>query len=77
VGIVTLLYILMAAALVLMVPSSGMPPEGASFAAAFQAVGLGWVQYVVAAGACLGIITSVLVSGLGRGKPNRGVEKSS
>jgi len=48
-SIVTLCYILMSLALVMMVPISALE-TGASFAAAFAYVGLPWAQYIVALG---------------------------
>lgn len=60
-GIVTVCYMLMAAALVMMVPVVDME-TGASFAMAFQYVGLDWARYIVALGALMGIVTTTLVS---------------
>jgi APA family basic amino acid/polyamine antiporter len=54
--IVTICYILMSLALVMMVPISALQEAG-SFAAAFQYVGMDWARYIVALGALLGIIT--------------------
>lgn len=48
-GVVTLCYILLSLALVMMVPMSALT-ESASFAAAFAYVGLPWAQYIVALG---------------------------
>jgi amino acid transporter len=62
--IVTICYILMSLALVMMVPISALQEAG-SFAAAFQYVGMDWARYIVALGALLGIITGV--PGLGGG----------
>ncbi|GFR47301.1 hypothetical protein Agub_g8988 [Astrephomene gubernaculifera] len=57
--IVTVIYFLMCIVLVLMVPV-GMIDTGASFASAFEYVGLGWAKHIVALGAILGILTGIL-----------------
>lgn len=59
-GITTSLYILMSAVLVTMVPNEALQ-TGASFAFAFDYVGLPWAGYIVSAGAVMGIITTTLV----------------
>lgn len=62
--IVTLLYLLMAAVLVLMVPTS-MIDEAAPFTQAFAYHNIKWMQYIVALGALMGIVTSTMVGILG------------
>lgn len=52
---------LMAAALVMMVPMSALD-LAAPFAAAFAYVGMDWARYIVALGALMGIVTTTLVS---------------
>eukprot|EP00879_Flechtneria_rotunda_P002193 GHRR01002379.1.p1 GENE.GHRR01002379.1~~GHRR01002379.1.p1 ORF type:complete len:523 (+),score=115.42 GHRR01002379.1:1539-3107(+) len=59
-ALVTICYILMSLALVLMVPLEALQTSG-SFAAAFTYVGMDWAHYIVALGALLGIITGTLV----------------
>ncbi|EIE24778.1 amino acid transporter [Coccomyxa subellipsoidea C-169] len=59
-GVVTLLYMLMSATIVLMVPYVDISPK-AAFAAAFQSTGLPWARYIVAVGALAGILTGPLV----------------
>lgn len=56
-GVVTICYILMSAALVMMVPIQAID-GGASFAAAFEYVGLVWAKYIVALGKILMIPSS-------------------
>lgn len=63
-GIVTICYVLMAAALVLMVPIDKID-TGAAFATAFKTVGLDWASHIVAAGAICGILTSTMIGMLG------------
>lgn len=59
VGLVTAIYLLMAAGLVLSVPHSALQGSPGNFAAlagfatAFEYKGLGWAKYVVAAGEAL------------------------
>lgn len=60
-GCVTICYMLMAAALVMMVPMSALD-LAAPFAAAFAYVGMDWARYIVALGALMGIVTTTLVS---------------
>lgn len=48
-GVVTVFYILMSLALVMMVPVSAIDDK-AAFAAAFDYVGMSWARYIVAAG---------------------------
>ncbi|XP_019252469.1 PREDICTED: cationic amino acid transporter 6, chloroplastic-like isoform X2 [Nicotiana attenuata] len=43
-------------------------PEGASFSAVFQQMGWKWASNVVGAGACLGIVASLLVAMLGQAR---------
>ncbi|CAL8464071.1 g3606 [Coccomyxa elongata] len=59
-GVVTTLYMLMSATIVLMVPYTDISPK-AAFAAAFQSTGLPWARFIVAAGALAGILTGPLV----------------
>lgn len=59
-GIVTVCYMLMSAALVLMVPISALD-LAAPFAAAFRTVNMDWARYIVALGALMGIVTTTLV----------------
>lgn len=59
-AIVTSLYVLMSTVLVMMIPVLEIP-EGASFAVAFELVGMRWCKYIVALGALAGIITTTLV----------------
>ncbi|OIS99721.1 PREDICTED: cationic amino acid transporter 6, chloroplastic-like isoform X1 [Nicotiana attenuata] len=65
--IVSALYCLMALSLCLLVPYN-MIPEGASFSAVFQQMGWKWASNVVGAGACLGIVASLLVAMLGQAR---------
>lgn len=58
-SVVTICYILMSLALVMMVPISALTESG-SFAAAFDYAGLHWARYIVALGALLGIVTGTL-----------------
>lgn len=59
-SVVTVLYVLASLAIVLMVPYSQIS-DTAAFSAAFIAVGAKWASFIVAAGACVGIVTGVLV----------------
>lgn len=59
-GIVTACYMLMSAALVMMLPIGAMDLD-APFAHAFTAVNLDWARYIVALGALMGIVTTTLV----------------
>eukprot|EP00878_Enallax_costatus_P001204 GHUV01001346.1.p1 GENE.GHUV01001346.1~~GHUV01001346.1.p1 ORF type:complete len:380 (+),score=37.80 GHUV01001346.1:378-1517(+) len=59
-GTVTICYMLMSAALVMMVPVAGLD-QGAPFAAAFAANNMQWAHYIVALGALMGIVTTTLV----------------
>lgn len=59
-SVVTALYVLASLAIVLMVPYTEIS-DSAAFAVAFTAVGAKWASFIVAAGACVGIVTGVLV----------------
>lgn len=59
-SVVTALYVLASLAIVLMVPYNEIS-DSAAFSAAFIAVGAKWASFIVAAGACVGIVTGVLV----------------
>ncbi|PNH00965.1 Cationic amino acid transporter 1, partial [Tetrabaena socialis] len=59
-SIVTVIYFLMCVVLCLMVPRN-MISANATFAAAFEYVGLGWAKHIVAIGAILGILTSTMM----------------
>ncbi|KAF6136046.1 hypothetical protein GIB67_035914 [Kingdonia uniflora] len=66
--IVSLLYCMMALALCLMVPYNEIS-DTASFSFAFQKMaGWKWASNVVGAGACLGIVASLLVAMLGQAR---------
>ncbi|XP_050266104.1 cationic amino acid transporter 6, chloroplastic-like [Quercus robur] len=65
--IVSVLYCLMALSLCFMVPYNKIS-ESASFSMAFQQIGWKWAANVVGAGACLGIIASLLVAMLGQAR---------
>ncbi|KAK4557702.1 hypothetical protein RGQ29_007459 [Quercus rubra] len=65
--IVSVLYCLMALSLCFMVPYNKIS-ESASFSMAFQHIGWKWAANVVGAGACLGIIASLLVAMLGQAR---------
>jgi APA family basic amino acid/polyamine antiporter len=58
-GIATLLYVLMAATLVMLVPAADVDVH-APFSAAFAARGVGWAAKIVSCGALAGIITSTM-----------------
>ncbi|XVF45967.1 hypothetical protein PTKIN_Ptkin02bG0250200 [Pterospermum kingtungense] len=62
--IVTAAYCLLAVALCLMQPYQQMDKD-AAFSVAFQAVGLSWAKYIVAAGALQGMTTALLVGVVG------------
>ncbi|MEW5304712.1 MAG: hypothetical protein WDW36_007304 [Sanguina aurantia] len=64
VGTVTVIYTLMSVVLSLMVPND-MINQNATYASAFEYVGLDWAKYVVAAGALMGITTTTLIGVLG------------
>ncbi|PNH00966.1 Cationic amino acid transporter 1 [Tetrabaena socialis] len=59
-SIVTVIYFLMCVVLCLMVPRN-MISADATFAVAFEYVGLGWAKHIVAIGAILGILTSTMM----------------
>ncbi len=63
---VTVLYVLAALVIVMMVPYADIDGS-AAFSAAFVTVGAKWASFIVAAGACVGIVTGVLVRGGGGG----------
>ncbi|KAM4073639.1 hypothetical protein ACB094_10G035100 [Castanea mollissima] len=65
--IVSVLYCLMALSLCFMVPYNKIS-ESASFSMAFQHIGWKWAANVVGAGACLGIVASLLVAMLGQAR---------
>ncbi|KXZ44274.1 hypothetical protein GPECTOR_70g505 [Gonium pectorale] len=60
ISIVTIIYFLMCVVLCLMVPRD-MINTDATFAAAFEYVGLGWAKHIVALGAILGILTGIMM----------------
>ncbi|MEW5318521.1 MAG: hypothetical protein WDW38_009737 [Sanguina aurantia] len=64
VGTVTVIYTLMSVVLSLMVPND-MIDQNATYASAFDYVGLYWAKYIVAAGALMGITTTTLIGVLG------------
>nr|CAD1842265.1 unnamed protein product [Ananas comosus var. bracteatus] len=66
-GIITLLYCLMALSLVLMERYTAIDPN-AAFPAAFQNAGMGWAQRVVAMGALVGMAKVLLVGGIGKAR---------
>ncbi|EFJ49983.1 hypothetical protein VOLCADRAFT_89329 [Volvox carteri f. nagariensis] len=59
-GIVTVIYFLMCVVLSLMVPRADIDTD-ATFAKAFEYVGLGWAKHIVALGAILGILTGIMM----------------
>ncbi|GLC61629.1 hypothetical protein PLESTB_001784700 [Pleodorina starrii] len=59
-SIVSVIYVLMCVVLCLMVPRQHISKD-ATFAVAFEYVGLPWAKYVVALGALLGIVTGVMM----------------
>eukprot|EP00271_Cylindrocystis_brebissonii_P010712 TRINITY_DN2701_c0_g1_i1.p1 TRINITY_DN2701_c0_g1~~TRINITY_DN2701_c0_g1_i1.p1 ORF type:complete len:636 (-),score=121.80 TRINITY_DN2701_c0_g1_i1:945-2852(-) len=70
---VTIIYITMAASLIMLYPFAGLACQNANvkiagFAYAFTQRGMDWAKYVVAAGACVGIFASsgITVFGLSR-----------
>lgn len=63
---VTVLYVLAALVIVMMVPYADIDGS-AAFSAAFVTVGARWASFIVAAGACVGIVTGVLVCDWGGG----------
>ncbi|GBF96644.1 cationic amino acid transporter [Raphidocelis subcapitata] len=76
VSIVTVLYTLMAATLVLMVPDNTLLKlANASFAEAFRYVGWQWATYIVAVGALMGIVTTTLVGMYGASRIITGVAR--
>ncbi|CAL4889069.1 unnamed protein product [Urochloa decumbens] len=65
---VTALYCLMAAAMSTLLPYDAIDPE-APFSGAFKGIkGKAWVSNVIGAGACLGILTSLMVAMLGQAR---------
>lgn len=73
---VTVLYTLMAATLSLMVPREVLLGfSKASFANAFNYVGMHWATYIVALGALMGIITTTLVGMYGTSRIITGVAR--
>lgn len=76
VACVTVLYTLMAATLALMVPRTELLAfSKASFANAFNYVGMHWATYIVAVGALMGIITTTLVGMYGTSRIITGVAR--
>ena len=65
--ITTVAYCLLAITLCLMQPFRNIDPD-APFSVAFQAVGMGWAKYVVAAGALKGMTSVLLVSAVGQAR---------
>ncbi|KAK4787537.1 hypothetical protein SAY86_011370 [Trapa natans] len=65
--IVSAVYCLMALSLCIMVPYDRILPD-TSFAAAFEKIGWKWASNLVAAGASLGIVGSLLVAMLGQAR---------
>ncbi|KAL0011810.1 hypothetical protein SO802_006918 [Lithocarpus litseifolius] len=65
--ITTLAYCLLAVTLCLMQPYTAIDKD-APFSVAFEAVGLGWAKYIVAAGALKGMTTVLLVSAVGQAR---------
>jgi APA family basic amino acid/polyamine antiporter len=63
--ITTLAYCLLAVVLCLMQPYSEVD-TGAPHSKAFEAVGMGWAKYIVAAGALKGMTTVLLVGAVGQ-----------
>ncbi|KAJ4980699.1 hypothetical protein NE237_031536 [Protea cynaroides] len=63
----TIAYCLLAITLCLMQPYTQID-ENAPFSVAFQAVGMGWAKYIVAAGALKGMTTVLLVSAIGQAR---------
>mmetsp|Transcript_1343 Transcript_1343/g.2143 ORF Transcript_1343/g.2143 Transcript_1343/m.2143 type:complete len:645 (+) Transcript_1343:109-2043(+) len=64
VSIVTIIYVLMCVTLSLMVPLEDIQTN-ATFAAAFDYVGMTWAKYIVSIGALLGIFTGTLIGIMG------------
>lgn len=62
--IATIVYVAMAVCICLMVPYQ-LIDKGASFATAMVQAGFPWASYIVALGACLGIVTGVLANIMG------------
>ncbi|KAL2474944.1 Cationic amino acid transporter 1 [Abeliophyllum distichum] len=65
--ITTIIYCLMAVTLCLMQPYQTIDPD-APFSRAFEIVGWGWAQYIVAAGALKGMTSVLLVSAVGQAR---------
>ncbi|PIN11638.1 Amino acid transporter [Handroanthus impetiginosus] len=65
--ITTAVYCLLAITLCLMQPYANIDPD-APFSRAFQAVGMSWAQYVVAAGALKGMTSVLLVGAVGQAR---------
>lgn len=66
-AITTLVYCLMAVTLCLMQPYGEVDAD-APFSVAFEAAGMGWAKYVVAAGALKGMTTVMLVGAVGQAR---------
>ncbi|OVA08615.1 Amino acid/polyamine transporter I [Macleaya cordata] len=65
--ITTIAYCLLAVTLCLMQPYKQIDPD-APFSVAFQAVGMDWAKYIVAAGALKGMTTVLLVGAVGQAR---------
>ncbi|XP_043699640.1 cationic amino acid transporter 1-like isoform X2 [Telopea speciosissima] len=65
--ITTVTYCLLAVTLCLMQPYTEIDVE-APFSVAFEAVGMNWAKYIVAAGALKGMTTTLLVSAVGQAR---------
>ncbi|XP_022762682.1 cationic amino acid transporter 1-like isoform X2 [Durio zibethinus] len=65
--IITALYCLLAVALCLMQPFRQIDKD-APFSVAFEAVGMSWAKYIVAAGALEGMTTALLVGAVGQAR---------
>lgn len=66
-ALTTVIYCLLAVTLCLMQPYNQIDVN-APFSVAFQAAGMGWAKYVVAAGALKGMTTVLLVSAVGQAR---------
>ena len=65
--ITTVAYCVLAITLCLMVPYGQVDPD-APYSVAFEAVGMGWAKYVVAAGALKGMTSVLLVGAVGQAR---------
>ena len=65
--ITTVAYCVLAITLCLMVPYDQVDPD-APYSVAFEAVGMGWAKYVVAAGALKGMTSVLLVGAVGQAR---------